>query len=268
MRALHDSHIHSSFSTDSTTPMEDMAQAAVSLGLKGIAITDHYHPDYPIMMHRTGQPTAAYHQAMERTRERFQNQLDVRFGLEIGVLIGKTLPVCQAAANDYPYDILLAAFHSTRTKPFDYLGNERTLSAEELCVYYYKHVLRCIRQFRDYDVLAHVNLVDRYVDRLPREEAYLPLLDEIFKLVIRDGKGIEINTSSYRYGMGERTTPTLAMLRRYRELGGEIVTVGSDAHAPEWVGSHLEEGYELLQAAGWNYYAIYKNRKPVFLPLT
>ena len=57
MRALHDCHIHSSFSTDSETPMEEMAQAAVSLGLAGIAITDHYHPDYPIMMHRTGQPT-------------------------------------------------------------------------------------------------------------------------------------------------------------------------------------------------------------------
>lgn len=267
MRAFYDCHIHSSFSADSVTPMEDMAQAAVSLGLAGIAITDHYHPDYPIRIYRTGQPTAAYYQAMEQTRERFHQRLDVQYGLEIGVLTGKTLPVCQAAARAYPYDILLAAFHSTRTKPFDYLGKEHTLSAEELCVYYYTHVLRSIKRFKDYDVLAHVNLIDRYVDRLPREEAYQSLLDEIFKQVIRDGKGIEINTSSYRYGMGNRTTPTLAMLRRYRELGGEIVTVGSDAHAPEWIGSHLQDGYELLQAAGWEYCAIYQKRTPVFIKL-
>lgn len=267
MQALHDCHIHSSFSTDSNTPMADMAQAAISLGLAGIAITDHFHPDYPVMIHRTGQPTNAYHQAMELTRERYKKQLDVQLGLEIGVMTGRTILACQAAAADYPYDILLAAFHSTRTQPFDYLGNAHTLTAEELSVFYYQYVLRCIKQFKDYDVLAHVNLADRYADRPPQEQAYLPLLDEIFKLVIREGKGIEINTSSYRYGMGDRTTPTLSMLRRYRELGGEIVTVGSDAHAPEWVGSRLEDGYRMLKAAGWNYYAIYKNRKPVFLPL-
>lgn len=267
MQAFYDCHIHTSFSTDSRAPMRSMALSAVSRGLAGIAITDHYHPDYPEFIHRTGQPTAAYHQAMEQTKEQFEGQLDVLHGLEIGVLTGQTLPVCQAAASAYPYDFLLAAFHSTETEPFDVLGREGTLTAEELCIRYYTHVLDCIAQFKDYDVLAHINLVDRYLDRLPGEDVYRSLLDEIFRLAIQDGKGLEINTSSYRYGMGERTTPTLAMLRRYRELGGEIITVGSDAHAPEWVGSHLEAGYALLREAGWSYYAIYKNRSPVFLPL-
>lgn len=267
MYLKYDSHIHSEFSTDSAAPMEVMARAAVERGLLGITFTDHYHPDYPDFLHRTGQPTSAYHSAIERTARQFSGRLEVLRGLEMGVLTGPTLPACEAAAEAYPYDFLLAAFHSTRSETFDGLGRARTMAPEQLCLHYYSHVLTCIRAFQNYDSLAHLNLVDRYAKTPAGGGAAREVLDEIYRTVIAQGKGLEVNTSSHRYGMGTRTTPTLEMLRRYRELGGEIVTVGSDAHAPEWVGSHLDEAGVLLRAAGFKHYAVFRKRSPEFFPL-
>ncbi len=267
MQQRYDCHIHSDFSTDSKSPMATMAAAAVELGLAGIAITDHYHPDYPDFIHRTGQPTAAYHHAMEQTGTQFSGRLEVLRGLEMGILTGATLPACQAAASAYPYDYLLAAFHATESETFDGLGRASVMPSKELCLFYYQHVLSCIGTFRDYDALAHLNLIDRYVENLTDYDACREVLDEIFRLIISQGKGLEVNTSSHRYGMGARTTPTLDMLRRYRELGGEIVTVGSDAHTPDWVGSKLDTAYEMLRTAGLQYFTIFRQRKPVFLPL-
>lgn len=266
MQLRYDSHIHSEFSADSDTPMEAMAAAAVERGLLGITFTDHYHPDYPDFIHRTGQPPHAYHSAITRTAQRFSGRLEVLHGLEMGILTGSTLPACEAAAA-YPYDFLLAAFHATRTETFDGLGRAADTPPEALCLHYYTHVLDCLRVFQNYDALAHINLIDRYVKDLSGYGPSLEVLDEIFRIVISQGKGIEINTSSYRYGMGVRTTPTLDMLRRFRALGGELVTVGSDAHTPQWVGSHFDEACELLRVADFRYYAVFRKRRPELLKL-
>lgn len=267
MSELYDMHLHTEYSTDSNAPMAHMADAALAQGLHGIAITDHYHPDYPNPIHRTPQPTAAYHRAMERLAQDYAGRLEVLKGLEMGVLTGSTLPRCEAAARDYSYDFILASFHSTREYTFDGISRDESIPVEEAFRRYYAHVLDSITQFKNYDVLAHLNLIDRYGRYVPDDKQYEEIIDEILRTAVADGKGLEINTSSWRYGMGDRTTPTPAILRRFRELGGEAITVGSDAHSPKWVGDHLKEGYRLLRDQGWGYYAIYRGRKAVFVKL-
>lgn len=267
MAAYYDQHIHSDFSADSDAPMSAQAEAAWSRGLAGITFTDHYHPDYPEPAHRTGQPTHAYHHAMERLAEEYGGRLEVLKGLEMGVLLGDTLPMCEAAARDYPYDFILAAFHGTRTYTFDAIAGGGRVPVEEAFRRYYRHVLDCITVFKGYDALAHLNLIDRYGRYLPDDRLYEELIDEILRTVAADGKGIEINTSSWRYGMKDRTTPTPAILRRYRELGGEYVTVGSDAHSPDRVGDHLAEGYRMLRDLGWRHYVVYRAHEPQFVKL-
>ena len=113
----------------------------------------------------------------------------------------------------------------------------------------------------------HLNLLDRYAPYVPADSLYTDVVDEILKTAVADGKGLELNTSSWRYGMGDRTTPTAAILRRYRELGGEFITVGSDAHSAKWVGDHLNEGYQFLRDQGWDYCVVYRQRKPCFVKL-
>ena len=262
MFQLYDMHTHTVFSPDSQTPMEDMAEEAIRRGITGMAITDHYNPDYPTLRFRTGQPTVEYHRAMERLAEQYSGRLEVLKGVEMGVLDGDTMDRCRAAARDYNYDFILASFHSDRERTFDDMARDPFSRTEEVFRHYYEYVLSCIKQFKDYDVLAHLNLVDRYAPYIPDDSLYTDLVDEILRTAVADGKGLEINTASWRYRMGERTTPTAAILRRYRELGGEYVTVGSDAHTPNWLGDHLGEGCQLLRDLGWEYYTVYRNRKP------
>ena len=168
----YDMHMHTDFSTDSEAPMEDMAEAAVRKGLRGIAITDHYHPDYPNPAHRTGQPTPAYHRAMERLAEAYEGRLEVFKGIEMGVLPGETMAQCEAAVRDYHYDFILASFHSNRERTFDDLARDKRVTTEQAFRMYYEHVLLCITLFKDYDVLAHLNLLDRYAPYVPADSLY------------------------------------------------------------------------------------------------
>ena len=91
-------------------------------------------------------------------------------------------------------------------------------------------------------------------------------IDQIFRALIDAGKALEVNTSGYRQKIG-RPLPDLPLVRRYRELGGELVTLGSDAHSTQDLGKGIEEGMEMLQEAGFRYVALYEQRKPILLPL-
>ena len=92
-------------------------------------------------------------------------------------------------------------------------------------------------------------------------------IDEILKLLISKGKGIEVNTSGLRYGVGS-PHPSFEIIQRYHSLGGEIITIGSDAHKPEHIGYKFDTAYELLDKAGFKYVTIFKNRKPDFIKLS
>ena len=95
---------------------------------------------------------------------------------------------------------------------------------------------------------------------------YADIIDEILKLLIEKGKGIEINTGGFKYGLGH-PNPTEDIIARYRELGGEIITVGADAHKPEHVAFDFEKVSGILKEAGFSYYTVFKNRKPEFVKL-
>ncbi len=267
MPKCYDQHMHTHFSPDSTAPLPEMARAAVEHGLDGITITDHYNPNYPDITFLTGKPIPAYFHAMKTLQSQMEGKLEVRCGLEMGVVLDETLSLSKEAASEYDYDFILLAAHNTDKLTFDGAARDPKITPEWLIDHYYRHVLACAQQFKAYDALAHLNVVDRYVSYIPDYSQFDELIDEILRTAIADGKGIEINTSSFRYGMKERTTPTLDILKRYRELGGEFVTVGSDAHKAKDVGASLDDGYALLEAAGFTHYALYTNHIPQLILL-
>ena len=129
------------------------------------------------------------------------------------------------------------------------------------------YMLDCLKKYKDYDVVGHFNVIDRYTDRIPDPSVYMDLVEEILRVVVSDGKGLEINTSSFRYGMGERTTPAKEILRLYKELGGEIITIGSDAHKPKDLGYYFDHAVEMIKDTGINYLATYEQRKLNLLKL-
>lgn len=258
---MYDYHTHSSFSDDCSTPMMDMIESAWRLGINEIAVTDHYDPDYAEQIIPFELDIPGYHKALNEAKEKYKDKIKVLKGIEIGIQHGDIMEKCRRTAKAFDYDFILGSFHCA--EGFELYGNNffKGRSAEDAYVAFYSYMLDCLKKYKDYDVLGHFNVIDRYTDRIPDSSGYKDLVEEILKLIISDGKGIEINTSSFRYGMGERTTPAKEILQRYKELGGEIITIGSDAHRPKDLGYYFEHAVEMIKDTGIKYLATYEQRK-------
>ena len=264
---MYDYHTHSHFSDDSSTPMDRMAEAAASLGLSEIVVTDHIDPDYPLPDWSSEMDFASYSKEVDETAAKYKGRVTVKKGIEIGIQHGKTLEKCSAASRGADFDFILGSFHCAEGFELscgDFFAN-RTVS--EAIAAFYRYNIACLSFYEDFDVLGHINVIDRYTDFLPSPVLHADLQEKLLSLLIEKGKGIEINTSSFRYGMGDHTTPTEEILRIYRRLGGEIITVGSDAHRPDHVGHALPWAYDKLRDLGYRYVTTFEKRKPLFVRL-
>ena len=126
--------------------------------------------------------------------------------------------------------------------------------------------MKCIK---DFDVLGHIDYIVRYGKRKEKFYTYEEVQDEIeeiLKNLIATGRGLEVNTAGWKYGL-KFCHPQPGIIKRYRELGGEIITIGSDAHLPEYVGYEFSRAEEVLRQCGFRYYAQFRNRKPEFIKL-
>ena len=121
--------------------------------------------------------------------------------------------------------------------------------------------------FDDFDFLVHINVIDRYVNEIPLYNDFLEIIENILKYLISKGKGIEINTSSQRYGLKMLSTPNDMILNLYKELGGEIITIGSDAHKTSQLGYLYKEATELLKYHGFSYITTFEKRLPTQIKL-
>lgn len=134
---------------------------------------------------------------------------------------------------------------------------------EEYNFRYYEEMLRVVSEFEDFDVLAHVDLISRYdsTDSFSFDKIR-GILTEIFKMIIQNGKGIEINTSSWHYGLTD-TMPSRDILKLYRSLGGDIITIGSDAHNTEYIGDHFEDARSILKEIGFTRTYTFEKHNPI-----
>ena len=263
-----DQHIHSSFSFDAEwqATIARILETAIDKGLDGIAVADHFDPLWP----EEDIPSfdlSGYEKALLDAEILASDRIRFIKGVELGLLPGEDLDMCHEAVGLFPYDFVIGSVHYSETTPIDYPPFLEGRTVEAIIDEYYTLLLDSINAYKDYDVIGHINHIDRYTDGLAPEELYMPYVDEILKIAVQDGKGLEINTSSFRYGIGERGTPTLPILTRFRELGGEIITIGSDAHSLSHVGAFIEEGESMLLAAGFRYLAVFKERQPEYIKL-
>ena len=129
---------------------------------------------------------------------------------------------------------------------------------------YYQEILEVIQDYKDYSVLGHLDLITRYDEAgiYPFEDIK-EIVTKILKIVIKDDKGIEVNTSSHRYGLKD-LTPSRDILELYKELGGKIITIGSDTHQKNHLGAYIEETKIELRKLGFEYYCTFDKMKPIF----
>lgn len=265
-----DYHMHS-LSPDARVPMDAVCEAAIARGLGEIAVTDHmemYSPDY------AGKEASFFDDAyadryfaeVERCREKYAGRLVIRAAVELG----------QPAVNEERAKLLLR-------RPYDFvLGSVHKLHDVDLAFKVYTpqtlprlcernlELLYELADTGDFDVVGHIDLIKRYAFRqsglLVDLMDYREPLERVLRRLVERGKGIEINTSGLRQPLG-LTLPGLAVLKLFREVGGEVLTIGSDAHRAEDVGANLEEGGQLAREAGFRHAATFQNRKCAFYPL-
>lgn len=259
-----DTHLHCHFSSDSTASPEDMILAAISRRLDGICFTDHMDYDYP-EKNKFVFDLDKYFQELDFYRKKYQNSILVRIGVEIGLQPHLKQPY-SALTTTCNFDQVIGSSHVVHGKdPYNpgFFDDKRE---EEAYREYFESILKNLAIFDDFDVYGHLDYVVRYGPTKNQNysyEKYKDVIDEILRTLIAKGKGIELNTAGFRHGLGQ-PNPGLSVLKRYRELGGEILTLGSDAHKPEDIAYDFHCLKGILQETGFFYYTIFEKRKPIF----
>lgn len=276
-----DNHVHTSFSTDSDTPMEAMVQRGIELGLSSVCFTDHIDYDFP----DTGNGVEflfemePYFEMLSFLQGKYP-QFEIRRGVELG-LKPDLAQRCNALIQAHPFDFVIGSTHLVDNADPYYPSFWEQFSEKDGIRRYYEITMENIRTDTKFDVYGHIDYIIRYTPTQQKnkeqgiiDEAYMDrcfrdssdMIDEILRLLLAKGKGIEVNTAGIKYGLGH-TNPQEKVLKRYRELGGEIITVGSDAHETKHLAYAFEEIPELLRKCGFRYYTEFRKRKPEMIPL-
>lgn len=258
---MFDFHMHSNVSFDSTASAGEMALQAAKIGLEEICFTDHY--DYQTSFLHEKNPFI-----MEEYRAAYDTlavpNVAIRRGVEFGINTWNASAL-HTLLEQYPFDFVIGSVH--------YIGDEDPYEAEywkdktvdEAFQVYLEGVLDCVRAHHEFDVLGHLTYVCKSSHNpyhKPLEfPKYSDIIDEIMRELVKKGKGMEINTSGIdRAGV---FLPSADFLRRFKELGGEIVTVGSDAHDADRVGQYIPAALEMIKEI-FGHVCTFENRRPVF----
>ena len=263
-----DQHMHCNFSGDSDALPEDMIKAGIAHGLSGICFTDHLDFDYPEEPNIFLLDFDNYFKALSDLRKKYADKISVNIGIELGLqpqAAGQNL----AVAEKYPFDFIIGSSHVVNHMdpyyPEFFAGRDEDAAYME----YFESVLENINSGVDFDVYGHIDYVVRYgpnKNAFYTYEKFKDIIDEILTQLISKGKGIEVNTGGFKYGLGH-PNPTEDIIKRYRELGGEIITMGADAHVPEYVAYEFDKTAQIIKNCGFKYYTVFKNRKAEFIPL-
>jgi histidinol-phosphatase (PHP family) len=266
-----DYHIHSAFSGDSKTPMEDMVTKSIDLGLTHICMTEHYDPDYVYLPEEEGMfelNTDSYLYELLKLRKKYEDKIYIGFGVELGLQphIKRQLAVY---AKSHDFDFIIGSSHICNRKDPYYPSFFEGRDEDEAHQEYFESVLECVKSLPYFDIYGHLDYVVRYGPTKNDKYTYdkhKDVFDKILLHLIEEGKGIEVNTGGFRAGLGQ-PNPCIDIVKRYRELGGEIITIGSDAHAPNDIASDFDKVCEILKDCGFKYYCIFQARLPEYIRL-
>lgn len=264
-----DFHMHTEFSGDSQTPVSAMIEQAICKGLSAICITDHLDFDYPYDNPKDFELDGdTYFDTLTRLSQQYTDRIQIMIGVETGLEPDKA-ELLDLFINRHPYDFIIGSSHLVHRKDPYYPEFFERRSDFQAFMEYFESILENLNACQNFDVYGHIDYVVRYSPNKSQNYSYAryaSILDEILKKLIQSGKGIEINSGGFRSGLGF-PNPHPEILKRYRQLGGEIITIGSDAHTPDYIAGNFLQTLSILKACGFRYYTIFKKRKPVFLKI-
>ena len=271
---LADYHMHClPYSPDAHSSMAEMARAAKRRGMTHICVTNHVenctqNPEYPDQF-----PPFDDWDGLEREylalRDRMAGKLDIRLGAEVGA--PHYMPDEGRRIYALPcLDFIIGSVHNLRSaRDFYYLNYPEDFENFRPAVEMYLDEYIEMSRSGMCDVLGHVGYMQKYMARQGKGFDLMLFEDRLrtlFKSCVENGVGIEVNTSALSDKLGN-FMPQPSVVKLYRELGGEIITVGSDSHCAQDSGKGVKEGYELLRSLGFKYVCLYRAHKPEFVAL-
>lgn len=257
-----DYHIHTKNSGDGKSTIYEVCDSAIAKGLEEIAITEHFEPITGNSEYKFYKPLVCRDE-VDRANEIYKGKLKIKMGVELGQP-HHFLENSNSILKVTSYDYVIGSAHKLPGDMDVSQLNYNKISSGDACELYINQITQLVR-LADFDCVGHLDLIKRYSTatykrRITLLERY-ELLVEALKLIISRGRGIEINTSGLRQAPKE-TMPGVDVVKLYRELGGEILTIGSDAHRASDVGEGIDEAIESAREAGFRYITLFSNRKP------
>lgn len=261
-----DFHTHTSFSGDSSTPPHLQIEQAITLGMKEICITDHH--DFDVPSDEFLLDLEPYFTKLKALQELYHSKIRVNIGIELG-LQSHIKDYLETFAQSAPFDFIIGSSHFIDGADPYFPEFFHGRSEKEAYTRYFESTLNRVKNLDCFDVFGHLDYVVRYGPTKNENyhySDYQDYIDSILKTLIDNGKGLECNTGGYKYGLGH-PNPCEEILIRYHELGGEILTIGSDAHTPDFIGYSFAQARDVLISCGFDYYTIFHNRKAEFIKL-
>lgn len=273
MKILCDLHTHSNNSFDAENSVFEMCQKAMDIGIQTIAITDHMETPEISLKEKSqfGDLMKQINKSVKDVDEckvKFKNQLQILKGVELGEPMHKPELTKEAMSID-DYDFVLASIHNLLNEDDFYFLEFAEDNVDCLLTKYFDELLDTA-QNADFDSLAHLTYPLRYIAERTNIKVdlnqYSIAIDNIFKALISRGKALEINVSGLFKQIGE-TLPGENLIKRFKDLGGKYITVGSDAHNIDNVGKGIDVGIEIAKKCGFDYVTIFENRKPKLIEI-
>lgn len=269
-RYISDCHIHSDASFDGCDSVMMLCENAMRMDLYTITITDHFECNF----YKDASDDSAFDSVRKSLLETqkaailFQDKMQIYRGIEVGQAT-QNLLLAQRLLSEFEFDFVLGSLHNIANMPDFYEIDYAHCNVQALLDQYFEQVLELI-EVGMFDSLAHLTYPLRYIrgehNIQVSYEVYEKHIDSILNALIRQDKALELNVSGLRQKIGT-TMPCPIVVKRFHELGGKYVTLGSDAHRWADVGSGIETAMDILKNAGFDEFTVYVNRKPHLLPI-
>lgn len=271
-----DYHVHSNYSDDSTYLMEEVIKDAIKMNMQELCFTDHV--DYGVKHDSENLSEAeregkilnvdypSYFKEIADLKKRYSKYVTIRQGMEFGIQT-HTISQFKKLFHRFDFDFIILSCHQVDNQEFWRQQFQTGKTQKEYNERYYKEILEVIKSYKNYSVLGHLDSIKRYDEAGEYAfENVKDIITEILKVVIQDGKGIEVNTSSHRYKINGMT-PSKEILMLYKKLGGNIITIGSDSHCKQHLGTFIEEAKKELKTIGFKSYCTFEHMHAKYHPL-
>ena len=259
-----DCHTHSSFSSDSSTPVEVMIEKAVDLGFDTFYLTDHMDFDFPF--NKEGLTfvfsPSDYFEKLSTLKKTYESKIKIKTGIELGLRTTESVTKqINQLLDAYSFDLVIGSTHLVENLDPYHSSYWENRSEEEGLTKFFETTLKNIIAYPTINVLGHLDYAIRYAPSKGANFSYVTyrsIIDEILAFIIAHDIALEVNTAGFKHGLG-KPNPGPDIIKRYLQLGGHLLSIGSDGHVPEYYGYRFDETRKLLHDLGVTHYTTFED---------